>query len=185
MRIFIAIELEDEMRAYLADVQERTRRECKRGNFTPPENFHLTLRFIGEATGQDVELLKEAMEETGFRNRNFPLTLDKIGFFPKGTRGVLWTGVQQNAALLRIFSTLEKNLSKQGFPREKKGLSPHITLGRDVEPFRGFQEVQRKVIVEKKTMLVTKISLMESVRMGPRLIYKPIYSVNLQEEHQK
>lgn len=185
MRIFIAIELEDEMREYLADVQERTRKECKRGNFTPKENFHLTLRFIGEATGQDIEFLKEAMTETALRNRKFTLVLDKIGFFPRGTRGVLWAGVEQNAALVRIFSGLEKNLSKQGFPREKKGLSPHITLGREVEPFRGFREVQRKIVVEKKTMLVTKISLMESVRIGPKLVYRPIYSENLQEERQK
>ena len=48
MRTFIAIELEEETKAQLAEVQAEAEKLCRRGNYTPKENFHLTLHFLGE-----------------------------------------------------------------------------------------------------------------------------------------
>ena len=47
MRTFIAIELEEETKAQLAEVQAEAEKLCRRGNYTPKENFHLTLHFLG------------------------------------------------------------------------------------------------------------------------------------------
>ena len=46
MRTFIAIELEEETKAQLAEVQAEAEKLCRRGNYTPKENFHLTLHFL-------------------------------------------------------------------------------------------------------------------------------------------
>ena len=143
MRTFIAIELEEETKAQLAEVQAEAEKLCRRGNYTPKENFHLTLHFLGEVQEEDLDYLHEAIYETARRNRPFTMTIDKIGFFPRGNKGILWAGIERSNHLQRLFSTLEKSLEQQGFARERKGLSPHITLGREVEPQRNFTDVQR------------------------------------------
>ena len=56
MRTFIAIELEEETKAQLAEVQAEAEKLCRRGNYTPKENFHLTLHFLGEVQEEDLDL---------------------------------------------------------------------------------------------------------------------------------
>lgn len=179
MRTFIAIELEEEVKAHLAEVQAETQKLCRKGNFTPKENFHLTLHFLGEVQKEDLEYLQEAIYETARRNRPFTLTLDRIGFFPRGNKGILWAGLEKSSQLQRLFSTLEKSLEQQGFAREKKGMSPHITLGREVEPHRSFAEIQREIKPKPMRISVKSISLMESVRRGPKLVYVPLFCQRL------
>lgn len=53
LRTFIAIELEEETKAQLAEVQAEAEKLCRRGNYTPKENFHLTLHFLGEVQEED------------------------------------------------------------------------------------------------------------------------------------
>ena len=179
MRTFIAIELERDVRDYLAAVQTEVQGLCRRGNFTPVDNLHLTLHFLGEVGESDLEYLQDAMYEAALRNRPFRLTLGQLGFFPRGSKGILWAGLEKSPPLQRLFSTLEKALEQQGFAREKKGLSPHITLGREVEPQRGFADVQKAVMVQPMAVEVRKISLMESVRKGPKRVYEPLFRQEL------
>ena len=168
MRTFIAIELEEETKAQLAEVQAEAEKLCRRGNYTPKDNFHLTLHFLGEVQEEDLDYLHEAIYETARRNRPFTMTIDKIGFFPRGNKGILWAGIERS-----------NHLQQQGFARGRKGLSPHITLGREVEPQRNFTDVQRGVRVEPMRVSVRSISLMESVRRGARLMYVPVFRQNL------
>ena len=179
MRTFIAIELEEEVKDHLAEAQAEAQKLCKKGNYTPKENFHITLHFLGEIEEDDMEYLQDAMYETARRNRPFTLTLDKIGFFPRGNKGIMWAGLEKSTHLQRLFSTLEKSLEQQGFARERKGLSPHITLGREVEPHRSFVDVQKSTKIEPMKVFVRSISLMESVRKGPKLVYVPLFRQNL------
>ena len=162
---------------------QRCRREaeklCRRGNYTPKENFHLTLHFLGEVQEEDLDYLHEAIYETARRNRPFTMTIDKSAFSVEGNKGILWAGIERSNHLQRLFSTLEKSLEQQGFARERKGLSPHITLGREVEPQRNFTDVQRGVRVEPMRVSVRSILLMESVRRGARLMYVPVFRQNL------
>lgn len=179
MRTFIAIELEQETRDALAALQTEVQGRCRKGNFTPADNFHLTLHFLGEVQTEDLDYLQEALWETAQRNRPFRLTIDRIGFFPRGNKGILWAGLEKNSYLQRLFSTLEKSLEQQGFARERKSLSPHITLGREVEPQRSFADVQKNTKVEPISFSVQRISLMESVRRGAKLVYIPKFRVDL------
>ena len=112
MRTFIAIELEEEVKDHLAEVQAETQKLCRRGNFTPKDNFHLTLHFLGEIEEDDIEYLQDAMYETARRNRPFTLTLDKIGFFPRGNKGIMWAGLERSTAGQSggVFSAICKEL---------------------------------------------------------------------------
>lgn len=182
MRTFIAIELEEEVKDALEGAQQQAAELCRKGNYTPKENFHLTLHFLGEIRPEEVDDVVQAMMETTRRNRPFELKLDRLGFFPRGREGILWAGVEKSAPLQRLFQQLEISLGKQGFAREKKGLSPHITLGREVEPYRGFADVQKQVKLENLTIKVKAISLMESVRRGRNLFYRPLFVQPLKDK---
>ena len=87
MRLFIAINLSDEIRTALIDAQNDMYEGGVRGNFSPEENLHLTLAFIGEYPNP--EAVQEAL--SGLEIRPFSITLDRCGSFGgdllKGSRG--------------------------------------------------------------------------------------------------
>ena len=122
MRTFIAIELEEETKAQLAEVQAEAEKLCRRGNYTPKENFHLTLHFLGEVQEEDLDYLHEAIYETARRNRPFTMTIDKIGFFPRGKQGL------KEAIICKDCSARWKNLwssrALRGRERDSARISP-------------------------------------------------------------
>lgn len=175
MRMFIAIEFTPEIREYLSGIQKKLLPVSRRGNFTDIENLHLTLKFIGEVGREDTDALVEAVQEAGSSSRAFNLNLSHLGFFPKGNRTIVWAGIEDSLPLSRLFGSLEKSLMRQGFPRERKGLSPHITLGREVDLTEKFDIIKGLIPLEKRQIKVEKISLMESKRIGAKLVYKPVF----------
>lgn len=179
MRVFIAIEFDQEMKDYFSQTQTKLMEFSKKGNYTPVENFHLTLRFIGEVTKNEVQPLMIALEESVSRAKSFPLQLSHLGFFPKGKTTVVWAGLNKSPQLEKMFSNLEKNLNKQGFKRDRKAFNAHVTLGRDVELVKKFDQIKELIPLEKKEFKVAKVSLMESKRVGAKMVYVPLMSVEL------
>ena len=179
MRAFIAIELDPAVKEYLFAQANTIAAACRRGNVTPQENLHLTLHFLGEITPDDVEDAVQAMWECAIRNRPFSLTLDRLGHFDRGRDAVIWAGVKKEKYLDRLYETLERSLQKNGFAREKKTLTPHITLMRQAESTRPFSQILSKIPLEAQTIPVTSIIFMESIRRGPKLIYRPITKIEL------
>lgn len=175
MRTFISIEFEEEVKQYLYDIQEITKTGCKSGNLTPKENFHLTLHFIEEADFDDIECLKEAIYHTSKQSKPFSFEFSKLGLFEKGEKKIIWLGINKNIALYQLYNRLEKNLAKQGFPKNKQDLSPHITLAREVVLYTQLSVLQKKIPNKIKNVQVNKISLMKSTREGRKMVYEPLY----------
>ncbi len=175
MRTFIAIEVQEEMRQYLQEVQQQAMALCKSGNWTPEQNFHLTMHFLGEIDAEDTEDAAQAIWEAARGQRPFSIRLSETGFFARGQNGVFWAGIEKSKPLERLFFRLEQALERNGFAKEKKGLTAHITLGRQVVPKGSFRQVQEQITLEKREIPVTGLVLMESVRRGPKLIYRPIW----------
>lgn len=179
MRTFIAVEFDKDTKNNLSQLQDRIKDDCKKGNFTTKDNLHLTLRFLGEIDEDDIPNVAQAMEETASVNRSFPLVFDRVGYFDRGEKCIIWVGVDKSKALVRLYETLEKNLGKQGFKRERANFAPHITISRETALF-----YSKKILVDKFKpdfggMIVKEISLMESKRVNGRLIYKKIYGAKL------
>ena len=181
MRVFIAIELEQEIKEYLIDQQSIIQKNSKKGNFTRGENFHLTLRFIGEIDEDGIHRIQSAMEEAVVKKDVFYLILGDIGEFPRGNKRIVWIGISEGMQPLRdLFERLEGALEKRGFPREAKGLTPHITLGREVVLEKNTADLARELDTISKEIKVVKISLMESVRINGILKYIPIFVKELE-----
>lgn len=180
MRVFIAIEFENEVKDFLALIQQRLQAFCTKGNFSRRENFHLTLRFIGEVEEAKLQSIRTAISKVAGGAKSFSLELGGMGQFPKGKRSVVWVGVNAELQLQGLYRDLEGALEQQGFARESRGYNPHITLAREVDK----EQVEKAIgTVEAGsiTQRVRAISLMQSTREAGRLVYKPLFRQEIGE----
>ena len=176
MRVFVAIEFEDELKEYFSTIQKGVMQSSRKGNFTDKNNFHLTLSFMGEVETTEINSLILAIEEIASRTKKFQLELSHLGFFPKGNSSIVWIGTKESTALSKLFQGLQKALQKQGFPKERGGLKPHITLGREIDLKEKFDIIkERNPLDNNKKIDVSTISLMESKRVGAKLVYVPLF----------
>ena len=175
MRTFIAINFDDEIKSKLRTVRDRIKTSSRSGNFVDDSNLHLTIRFIGEVSEEDMEGICMAIDEACSSFRSFDMTLNSVGFFPRGDKSIVWLGIEKNKSLEILFANLEKNLMRQGFAKERQGLTPHITIGREVVLKTSYDKLKAEVDMQPINIKVDSITLMESIRKGPRLIYKPVF----------
>src|ERR1700728_2298831 len=95
MRLFVALDLPWWLRERLSALAGLG---LPGARWVPPENYHLTLRFIAETPGHRAEDIDTAL--AGLRARGFSLTLAGVGTFAKGGRSTaLWVGVERNPAV--------------------------------------------------------------------------------------
>jgi 2'-5' RNA ligase len=126
MRLFVALDLPWTLRQRLAALAGQGIPGAK---WVPPENYHLTLRFIGEAPRHRAEEIDLVM--AGLKARDFALTLAGVGTFEKGGRPVsLWVGVERNPQLDHLRGKIETALQRIGFEPERRRFMPHVTLAR-------------------------------------------------------
>ena len=152
MRLFIAIGLSGEMKDALRDAQRQMEAQRVTGRYTPVENLHLTLAFIGEYPDPDAIDLPPVE----------PFTLALEGF---GSFGDLWwAGLKPCPPLDRYVAALRHALADSGIPFDRKRFSPHVTLLR-----RG---VGRPAVrIPRAQMRVDHVSLMRSDRGKQGMIY--------------
>lgn len=170
MRLFFAIELESYIKDYLYNIQNNIRQYCTAGNFSYKENFHLTLRFMGEQNPEQAQALKSALQHTAGRIHGFELKLDGIGKFDRGNRKIIWVGLQKSPQLKLLYGELENELSRWGYQKEERGLNPHITFAREVR-IEDYSRMEANINVENKVISVNSVSLMESTRIENKLAY--------------
>ena len=168
MRLFIAVNLNDEMKDALIDIQDTMRTYGVRGKDTPPENMHLTLAFIGEY--DDPERVKEVVESIEIRP--FEMKLKGIGAF----RDLWWVGTENSAPLMAISRRLRRALAEADIPFDKKKFSPHITIIRRANGTLSGEAADEIAASEIAghggvSMTVDHISLMRSDRSKYGMIY--------------
>jgi len=187
MRAFIALELSPQLREGLAGLMKDLKgpRGIK-GKWVPPENIHLTIRFLGEISQEQVEAVGNLLEE-GARGRGvFTLSLVGLGAFPNTFRPrVLWVGVKKGTEPLeRLHNRLEEGLFRLGFPPDDKAFKPHLTLARFKNPSL---EVRRKVHAVCREMgerswgemVVSSLVLYESILSPQGASYRKVREVPL------
>lgn len=176
IRVFVAIEFEQKIKEYLCERQQAIKENSIKGNFTNKENFHVTLKFIGEVEPEEIENLKKAIDEVAVNQQTFTLSFQKIGQFSRGKKSIVWVGLKKNKDLEKLQNDLENSLEKEGYTKEERTFKAHITLGREVIFKCNFEELQKNVEIKHEKLLVNKVSLMESKRINGKLKYAPIYS---------
>lgn len=158
------------------DKRNQIKQNSVKGNFTKKDNFHLTLKFIGDVEMDQLEILKRAIDKVVIKGKSFSLSLKKIGRFQRGEKSIVWVGLNKNKDLEELQNRLENILEKEGYPKEQRKFTPHITLGREVIFQCDFEELQKMIEIKGQEILVNKVSLMESKRVNGNLKYIPIYT---------
>lgn len=96
---------------------------------TPPDQLHLTLRFIGEVEEQSIEEI--ATQLHGVRITSFPIRLQGIGFFGRNSSpSILWLGAAPVDRLHILKKKIDSRLRKVGITGDGRKFQPHITLAR-------------------------------------------------------
>ena len=170
MRLFIAINFPDEIKAAIAQVRDGIKKAALRGNFTLDANLHLTLVFLGECDPRQVQAVKSVMEETRFSS--FPLMIETVGYFKRNGGNTWWIGLKENIPLADLQSDLSGRLQQKGFLIESRKYTPHVTIGREVKLPAGFVHPEAPQV----SFDVTSIELMKSEHINGKLTYTPIYS---------
>jgi 2'-5' RNA ligase len=126
MRLFVGLDLPWELRQRVAVLAGAG---IPGARWVPPQNYHVTLRFIGEAPRYLAEEIDHTLATV--KAPTFPLTLAGIGTFAKGGRSQsLWLGVERSEPLDRLQAKIETALQRCGLEPERRRFSPHITLAR-------------------------------------------------------
>ena len=125
MRLFVALPLP----ATVTGALERIEQGVPAARWVPPENMHLTLRFIGEADGGAFEDLIEALADVVVPP--FTLSIAGVGHFERRLMPTtLWAGVEPSPPLLHLQRKIERACRNAGFLPEGRKFSPHVTLAR-------------------------------------------------------
>jgi 2'-5' RNA ligase len=124
MRLFVALDLPWDVQETLSDLAGG----LMGARWVPSENYHLTLRFIGELSRHEAEDIDLAL--MGLRARGFSLALSGVGVFEKAGRPVnLYAGVERSAGLDHLRGKIETAMQRAGMPPERKRFVPHVSLG--------------------------------------------------------
>jgi RNA 2',3'-cyclic 3'-phosphodiesterase len=136
IRAFIAIQLPAEVQQSLEVVMRQLRHRLQTlpedaVRWVPVENIHLTLKFLGEVSLPNLEMLKETLLTEVKAYPPFEFNVGGVGAFPNVKRPrVVWVGVQAPPELSTLQSAIESKMEKLGYGREERPFSPHLTLGR-------------------------------------------------------
>lgn len=173
MRLFIAIDLPRPMKAELSGILREVKQRSTGGRFTPPDNFHITLHFIGES--DDLPGAIDAMRDAVRGIRPFSLHLFGYGSFVKGNTHTAFVTVKGDLDELNIlYEVLQSALFERGFSRETKRFFPHITLGRNVA-YDELSHNELMALSPAASMTVTGITLFLSERVQGKMVYTPLH----------
>jgi 2'-5' RNA ligase len=172
LRLFVAIELTDGMRAALISASERLKQAgVERGlRWVRPEGMHVTLKFLGATDEEDLPGIMAAVRGAARPHTPFELAVEGLGSFG-GARNlrVVWAGVGGDTeALAALAGSVERALEPLGFAREARAFNAHLTLARvreDVPPGEraGIHAiVKQQDPPERTVMRVAQCALMES-----------------------
>jgi 2'-5' RNA ligase len=168
MRLFIAVNFTDEVKSRLLKIQEQLKSQSARGNFTRPENLHLTLAFLGETPETQLEKLYDILE--GIQSSPLAIPFNRTGCFTHSGKELWWIGADPESPglplLKAIHEQLLSRLLEEGFPADTRPFNAHITLGREIKH-------KKPIILDcpEITVQADRISLMKSEHLKTGLTY--------------
>ena len=169
MRLFIAINFEENVTDALTDVQEELRACGAEGNYTRRENLHLTLAFIGDYGNPDEVL--DVMREVPFR----PVTIEYEGL--QHYRDMYFARFKSSPGLESYVRRLRRALAEHDIPFDKKKFMPHVTLIRKVSFLNGTQDDVPDDSMLGEVM-ANRVSLMLSERGKHGMIYTELGGID-------
>lgn len=92
------------------------------------ENYHITLRFIGDVDGRTADEIVDRLDRID--RPEFQLSLNSIGSFGSKKPHSIWAGVTPNAQMTALQGEIERICQRIGLPPDPRKFMPHVTLAR-------------------------------------------------------
>ena len=136
MRAFIGIELPDEVRRALAQLQRELQAARADVKWVEPKNLHLTLKFLGEISEAQRQGVEACLKRIASQQPPFTLQLQGVGAFPSvESPRVVWVGIAQGKEEVRALAErIEQEATTLSLRQEERPFSAHLTLGRVRSP---------------------------------------------------
>lgn len=162
LRVFIGLELPQELKEAIAKVKVELDDVIK-GRWITTPNLHLTLKFIGLETKENIEKISQVLEQIAAKTPTFILRTTNFGFFPnvKNPR-IFWLGLT-NQSLNKLVAKIDEELEQLGYQREKRGFQPHVTLVRFKKPLTLPSDIEKKLPSVNISFKVKEIVLFQSI----------------------
>jgi len=161
------------------EIQTELAKFMPRVSWVKQGNIHLTLKFLGDIQANQIESINSVLQSVAESHSPFDMSLAEIGVFPNLRRPrVIWIGITKGAEqATQIAEAVSNSLQPLGFPREKRGFTPHLTLGRIRRPVN-LQNVSSKFNqydnLDIPTLKIEQIAFIQS-QLHPRgSIYTPL-----------
>lgn len=184
IRTFVAIELPEEIKKNLMGVVEEFKELGVKASWTRPESLHLTLKFLGNTPVENVDPVKQVLNEAVEKFEPFRVSVKGLGGFPHESKvRVLWVGIGEGSEPVKqIAAEVEKSLIPFGVKEEKREYVPHLTLGRFRFPKKN-REMENKINQETARSLgewdVKKITFFKSTLHPKGAIYEVLHEAVL------
>lgn len=132
IRAFVAVLLAEDIRQKIAQVQGEVKKLAPDVKWVAPDNFHVTLKFLGSVREDDIGGVCDAVGKAAQAVPAFDLSVSGLGAFPSPARArVIWVGTDRGCEeLAGLAAGVDDALVKLGFEREEKSFKAHITIGR-------------------------------------------------------
>ena len=164
-RIFIALDISAEAREKAADHIEKLKNKFPdlRVGWEKPEKLHLTLKFLGATTEDQLKNISENLNPAASRIAPFELQITQPNSF--GTKILFFTVENKTGELSRLQKEIEQIYVKNNFPVENREYQPHLTIARVREPrwAKNLIVEHRQMKFEPVNFAVSEIIIYESV----------------------
>ena len=197
IRAFLAVELPEELRARLAQVQQDLRQRLSRSlpnavrlSWVQPAAIHLTIKFLGDMDESVIEPMRAAIAQAMEGYHTIQVPLERLGVFPRPQQPrVLWVGPSESweqgddaKHLAALHRAVEVCSQAVGFAPEGRSLSSHLTLARIKEGEREFgQALARSGVLDRPTEIgtlpIASIVLMKSDLRPTGPVYAKLWEV--------
>lgn len=184
MRTFIAIELSDDIRSSLSQIESHLKYSGADVKWVDEKNIHLTLKFLGEVDEEKCGRIKGILDKIAGSAGSFELNVKDIGAFPKMDHPrVIWVGLDKGAAESRsLAEKIDDELSKMGFEKETRPFTAHLTIGR-VRSSKNKQALKEKIQNAQRpapnAQLIRSITLFQSKLTPKGPIYTKLHEARL------
>jgi 2'-5' RNA ligase len=189
LRAFIAIEIPLTLREAVCKATAPMQKGIGPAvRWVPMENMHLTLKFLGDVSPTNVEMLSQMLRAEADLFQCFDLRLSGFGAYPNLKRPrILYIGIQAPATLESLQRGIDSASRRLGYESEERGFSPHLTIGRVKQTSTATeQQTVRRAIEETRidslgTARVDSVHLYKSDLKPTGSVYTRLYSAPLRK----
>jgi RNA 2',3'-cyclic 3'-phosphodiesterase len=172
MRLFVAVNFDDSVRAAIHRAIDTFPVEHLPWRWTAPQTWHVTLKFIGETSRDDLAAIERALDDVRARHAPFDVRLGAFGGFPslRAPRVLFYAADEGDEALTRLAADVDSTLHQAlGLARESRRFHAHATVARVKDRLAGgvADALARVPPLTHPAVRVAAFDLMES-RLAPR-----------------